>query len=230
MDIVTPTEIKDIAWEGELVRPQIMRGGGSQTPVVTLGQHEFWTAAQAMETEVGKKWTPPLGGADYWLVRWACTLREPSGSVRITEATQTLYLRPKNPAAGERAAYAHSLLPDRLSVEDSTEINFGLKPELKFMGVEAKTGEVGAKITFRKVFPVIQSYNVGTPTPYWVFQSHLAHPLQGSQFVYAVIAAQPGSNGVRASIELVVTAETRLGPVRFGLPDEAKAHTSFTIP
>ena len=83
MDIITPTEIKDIAWEGELVHPQIMRGGGSPAPIVTLGQHEFWTAAQAMETEVGKKWTPPLGGADYWLVRWACTLRQPSVSIRM---------------------------------------------------------------------------------------------------------------------------------------------------
>lgn len=229
MRIVTPTEITSVAWEGELVGPPMM-GVSERAPVVTLGQHEIWTAAQAMETEVGKKWTPPLGGADFWLVRLACTIREPGGGGAITEATQTLYLRPKNSAADEKDTYAHSLFPERLGVDENTEINIGLLPDLKFAGVEIKVGKLDAKITYRKVFPVIQSYDVGTPTPCWVFRPHLAHPLQGSQFVYAVVAAKTGAGGVRASVELAVTAETRFGPVRFGLPEEAKAHTSFTIP
>ena len=230
MDIVTPTEITRIAWEGELIAPSVHRGtlSPAKRPIVVIGQPEIWKAADAVKPEVGKEWTPPLGGAEFWLIRLACTLRR-SGS-EIAEAVQTLYLRPRQAGADPNAAYAYSLYPDRLGVEDNTEITIGLKPELKFTGAEAKGGELGAKIVCHRVFPVIQSYNAGTPTPYWAFRSHLAYPLEGTQFVYAVVAARPGSNGARASIELVVTAQTQLGSLRFGLPEEARAHTSFTIP
>ena len=89
----------------------MMKGSLAKRPVVTMGQPEVWPAAQALESEVGKKWTPPLGGAEFWLVRLACTLREPGGRPAISEATQTLYLRPRNPAADDQATYAHSLFP-----------------------------------------------------------------------------------------------------------------------
>lgn len=235
--IVTPLEIESVVWEGELVPSAATRGAGpAQRPVAAIGKHEVWPAAQALEAETGKKWTPPLGGADFWLVQWACTLREPGGSPTIAEATQTLYLRPHNPAAGERAAgggyaaYAYSLFPDRLTVEDQAEFSASLTPELKFSPVEVEAGGLGAKIQYRKVFPVIQAYDVGTPTPYWVFKRHAAHPLAGSQFVYAVVAAQAGAGGVRGSVELVVTVESRFGPLRLGLPQEAMAHVGFVIP
>jgi len=237
MLIVTPLEIESVVWEGELVPSVATRGvGPAQRPVAAIGKHEVYPVAQALEVETGKKWTPPLGGADFWLVRWACTLREPGGRPTIAEATQTLYLRPRNPAAGERAAgggyavYAHSLFPERLTVEDQAEFNASLTPELKFASAEVKPGGLGAKIQYRKVFPVIQAYDVGTPTPYWVFKPHAAHPLAGSQFVYAVVAAQAGTGGVRGSVELVVTVETRFGPLRLGLPEEARAHVGFVIP
>ena len=43
-----------------------------------------------------------MGLEGAWLVRLACTLRRATD--QIAEAIQTLYLRPKNPAAGENAA------------------------------------------------------------------------------------------------------------------------------
>jgi hypothetical protein len=232
MHIVTPTEITSIAWEGELTPPEIMRSSLQHTarPVVTLGQRELWPAGKALETEVGKKWTPPLSDADFYLLRLACTLREPSGDPTITEATETLYLRPKNSAAGERAAYAHSLFPDRVSVEGKAEFGLKLSPELKLSGTEVKVGEAGVTIEYRQVFPVIQGYGVGEPTPYWIFRPHAAFPLDGSQYVYAVIAAAKSANGARAFVELTVTVQSKWGPVRYGLPEEAQAHTSFTIP
>ena len=48
-------------------------------------------------------------------------------------------------------------------------------------------------------------------------------------FVYVVVA-QPGAGAVRGSVELVVTVETRFGPLRLGLPEEARAHVGFVIP
>jgi len=232
MRFLTPAEIESVAWEGELIVPPTIKAPAPpERLVVTIGQPEVWPAVEALESEVGQKWTPPLGSAFYWLLRLACTLREPTGRPSITEATQTLYLRPRNPGAGKGAAYAYSLFPDRLSVEDKAEFSASLGPELKFAGgVEIKGGELGATIEYRKVFPVIQSYGAGEPAPYWVFKSHAAHPLGGSQFVYAVVVARAGADGVRASVELTVTIQTEFGPLRLGLPETARAHVGFTIP
>lgn len=119
MHIITPTEIKSVAWQGELVAPETMRAihppGRS---IVTIGQPEIWPVAEALENQVGQKWVPPMGDSSYWLLRLACTLHEPPGRQDITEAQQMLYLRHKNEPAASSATYAYSLFPDRLSVEE----------------------------------------------------------------------------------------------------------------
>jgi len=232
MRFTTPTEIESVAWEGELLQPSVsFDTKGSVSIVAALGRPEVWPAADALEGVVGKKWIPPLGGADFWLLRLACTLREPEGRRSLVSAEERLFLRPRSPAAGEGAAYAHSLFPERLGVEDKAELNASLGPELKFGEVGLKVGEVGASIEYRKVFPVIQAYGAGEPAPWWEFKAHDAYPLAGSQFVYAVVAALAGAGGIRAAVELVVTVESRWGGlVRLGLPEEAHAHLTFNIP
>jgi len=230
MRIVTPTEIESVAWEGELILPPTMMSAGHpERPVVTLGRPAIWPAGEALENEVGQKWTPPLGDADYWLVRLACTLREPPGRPRIVEATETLYLRPQEGNGGE--TYAYRLFPERGSVETKIEFSVKLDPELKFEGgLEVKPGEIGATIEYRRVYPVIQSYDAGQDAPYWVFRSHAAHPLDGTQFVYAVVVTKPAASVARAFVSLTATVETRFARVRFGLPREAQARLDFTIP
>ena len=72
MHILTPAEIESVAWEGELIPSAAFKAPERpQPPLVTVGRPEIWPAAEALETEVGKKWTPPLGDASYWLVRLA---------------------------------------------------------------------------------------------------------------------------------------------------------------
>lgn len=233
MRFVTPTEIESVAWEGELVAPAVaMHPKGGRAVVAALGHPEIWPAARALEAEVGQKWTPPLGGADFWLLRLACTLREPAGRPALVSAEQRLFLRPRNPAASEGAAYAYSLFPERLGIEDKAQVAAKLGPELKFTsGAGASLGEIGATVEYRKVYPVIQAYGAGGPAPWWAFQAHPAHPLAGSQFVYAVVAARAGAGGVRASVELIAAVETTwAGVLRLGLPEEARAHLSFSIP
>jgi hypothetical protein len=65
--------------------------------------------------------------------------------------------------------------------------------------------------------------------PYWIFKPHASRPLEGSQFVYAVLAAKAGANGLRGTVAVTVTVETQFGPVRFGTSDEAQAHTQFVV-
>ena len=168
-----------------------------------------------------------MGGAEYWLVRLACTLREPPGLRSITEAHQVLSLRPQNSQIANSSTYAYSLFPERLAVEDKTEFSISLGPEVKFAdGSEFKVGQLGAKIDYRKVFPVIQSYGVGESDPYWIFKRHPKHPLEGSQFVYAVVVAKAGVTRIQAGVDILV--ETSV--MRFGMPREARKDMTFTIP
>lgn len=233
MFLKTPVQIESVAWEGELVPPDVAMTTRSERerPIVTIGKPEFWPAAEALEIEVGRKWTPPRGGADFWLARFACSLREPNGRSQITAAAQNLYLRPRaTTAAGDDPVYAYSLFPDRLTVEDKGTFNVKLSPELSFAkAISFKPGELGANIEYRQVFPVIQSYGAGEPLASWEFTAHAAHPLAGTQFVYAVIAIMPGADGGRGSMELSVTMRKQAGPIKYGLPQEAQANTRFTI-
>jgi hypothetical protein len=231
MRIAAPTEIKEIAWEGSLEPPETAKSiGDTPRPVVTIGKPEIWDTADALKNEVNQVWTPPLTAASFWLVRLACTLREPPGLPHITEVEQSLYLRPKNRLAKPDSTYAYSLYPDRLTAENKTDFTLSLGPALKFGEAELKVGELGAAIEYRRVYPVIQSYGAGSPTPSWFFKPHAAHPLEGDQFVYAVLAAQNGAEGIRVSLDLKVTIESELGPIRFAPPEKARANLSFTVP
>lgn len=231
MHLTTPTEIQSIAWEGELLPSGVVKAAwGGQKPVVTIGRVEVWPVDQALEGETGKKWIPPLGDAKYWLVRLACTLREPPAGTEITEATQTLYLRPEPHSAGAASAYAHNLFPQRLGVEDKANFTLTLGPELGFAdGASLKIGEVGATIEYRKVFPVIQAYGMGEAAPAWEFKPHAAHPLMGSQCVYAVLVARAPATGLRAHVEVTVTTQSAFGPVKYGTPQSARQHTEFSL-
>ena len=235
MHIITPTEIEHVAWEGYL-EPLGETFKGAPSPRVTLGEPAWWpalrqaqdAAEQAMEGETGKKWTPPSGDRRYTLLRLACTLHPPAEARTLyKEATLTAYLRPRHDVG---PVVAHDLYPQRLTAEEKGTFKVGLGPDLKFAGlVDISLLEVGAEIEYQQVYPVIQGYGLGESRPYWQFAHHEAHPLLGCQSVYAVLDAPQDAGGVRLSVELVATLETRWGPITVGLPQEAQAHLSRTI-
>jgi hypothetical protein len=230
MRITAPTEITEIAWEGPLEPPATAKALGIVRPVVTIGKPEIWDTADALKNEVNQVWTRPVTTASFWLVRLACTVRKPAGLAHIDEVEQALYLRPKNHEAKPDSTYAYNLFPDRLTAESKTDFTVSLGPALKFGEAELSLGELGATIEYRQVYPVIQSYDVGTPTPYWRFKPPAAHPIEGSQFVYAVLAADPTAGGIRAAISLKVILETEWGKIKLAPPETAKANLSFTVP
>ena len=245
MRIITPTEIEHVAWEGYLEPLGETFKGAESLPRVTLGEPAWWPAEQAMEGETGKKWTPPLrqpfdgaqdkaqdtaaGDRRYTLLRLACTLHPPA-EVRTLykEATLTAYLRPRHDVG---RVVAHDLYPRRLTAEEKGTFKVGLGPDLKFAGlVDVSLLEVGAEIEYQQVYPVIQGYGLGESRPYWQFAHHEAHPLLGCQSVYAVLDAPEDAGGVRLSVELVATLETRYGGlIRVGLPEEARVHIGRTV-
>jgi hypothetical protein len=197
-------------------------------PRVTLGEPAWWAAAEALEAETGKKWAPPAAGRDYTLVRLALTLHPPAHPRdAYAEATLQLYLRPAR--AGEGAVVAHDLHPGRLTAQETHTRSVSLGPDLKFGGVDVSLLEFGAEIEVAHVYPVVQAFGLGQSDPSWRFARHEAHPLLGSQGLYALLDAPAGAGGVRLSLELVVTMETRFGLRRLGLPGEARAHLSRIV-
>jgi hypothetical protein len=230
MRIMTPAEIEEVAWEGRLEPLAESSGlsGPGPLPVVTLGEPAWWPAGQAMETETGKTWSPSAGGHAYTLLRLACTLHPPAEARgHYRGATLTAYLRP---AHGRGRVVAHDLYPRQRTVEETGTVKVGLGPDLKFAGLaDLKLLEVGAEIEYPQVYPVIQGYGLGESRAYWQFQAHSGFPLAGCQSVYAVLDAPGEAGGVRLSIELMASLETRWGPVRLGLPREAAVHLSRLV-
>jgi hypothetical protein len=227
MRIVTPTAIEHVAWEGHLEPLAETFKGPEALPRVTLGEPVSWPAEQALETETGKKWMPPAGGRTYTLLRLACTLHPPADArSTYTEATLTAYLRP---AHGSGSVVAHDLHPRQRSVEETGTVKVGLGPDLKFGPLDVSLLEIGAEIEYPQVYRVVQGFGLGESRAYWQFTQHSAHPLLGCQSVYAVLDAPGEAGGVRLSVELTATLETRWGPLRAGLPQEAHAHLSRVV-
>ncbi len=156
MRIETPTTIERAAWDGELVPRGVNQTfRGAAEPVrATIGEPVWWSAAQAMESETGKKWTPPADSRWYTLVQISCTLHKPTDPhTHFTEATLTVYLLPRQGAGEVRAQV---LFPIRETADDTGKKTVKLTPELKFADVISfKPGELGAEIDYHKAFPVI---------------------------------------------------------------------------
>ncbi len=232
MHIKSPDQIENVAWEGELASSETMktfsfRSTREQQPKVTIGRPELWRVGEALKNEVDREWTPPLGDADFRLLRLACSLHELKGKSKFVEATLALSLRPASP---DGAAYAFSMFPDRLGIENQAEFNVSLGPEATFAtGAGFKLGELGAKIDYKKVFPVIESYGAGESHSYWTFKNHEAKPLQGCQLVYAVIVARPGDAGIRGEIQLTASVDDGARIFRFRPPEEVEDNFRFKI-
>lgn len=229
MRIVTPTEIEEVAWDGYLQQHGGVDRKAGPLPRVTLGEPVWWPAEKAMESQTGKVWTPPTGDLRYTLVRLACTLHPPREERNyFSEVTLTAYLRP---ARGRGRVVAHDLFPQRLAEGQKGSFAVGLGPDLRFSKpTDASMLQVGAEIEYHQVFPVIQGYGLGESRPYWQFARHSSHSLLGCQSVYILLAAPPSAGGVRLSVELDATWETRIsGILRVGLPEKAWANISRTI-
>jgi hypothetical protein len=53
MHLTTPTEIKEIAWEGPLEPPETAKAlGDTPRPVVTIGKPEIWDSAEALKNQL----------------------------------------------------------------------------------------------------------------------------------------------------------------------------------
>jgi hypothetical protein len=235
-----PEEIQEVAWEGNLVAaPTFMKGGPAPAPpFVRINKLEHWPLPGAPEHPTGAPWGPPPSAAgkdaNYWLLRLACELRPSGKAVILTEAQLALSLRPSRGEAAEPSLYAYYLHPDREEVESPQFLGFNVAAHTTTLedGTRVQGANVRAGWEFRKVFPVIESHDVGSADPYWIFRHHATRPLTGSQFVYAVVAAGKGVAAFWAALDLTATMKdtTWASWIRFSLPPEARDRLGFLIP
>ncbi len=213
----------DFDWTGALEPPsQMYATRGSGLPRVSLGKPVWWSDQKML----GENWSPPAGGARYGLARFAFSLRPEERQV-IRSAEFIVYLHAKG--AGPRPI-VFDLLPKTTTEEQTGSRTFGLDPKFKFANlVEVSGVSAGTTLDVKQAVPVTAADGVGESAARWVFSAQRAHPLLGSQIVFATVELPPGVEAARASVQLTAEVETNFGLVRGLLPEEERQSKSWVL-
>lgn len=221
--IITPTEIEDPLYEGELtfveptIEAAVAKGRGEFTaadvrreahaPVVTLGQPrclgqfgpDYPLLAEAKK--LAKE-------ADYFLVRLACSFR-PLRDSQIDYAKLSAFLQPRT---GKTSPIAFDLYPRSVYKSIEGEFKVSIAPGLKFAEVaEVSMGQAAATIQFRELQPVIVGAGVQQADPSWEFERHRGQPVRGSRFLYLIVERPRGAEAVRVILNLTADVITKHG-------------------
>lgn len=198
----------ETAWEGELVSPSgVMTARGKAMPRVSIGKPDWWSG-----DKLGEAWKAPDGNYSYGLARFAFSLR-PEGMQEVRRAELVLDFQPEN---GSGRPVAFDLVPRVETEEQTGTFTLGIGPDFKFSSVDVTIAKAETTINLRRVFPVIITDGIGESTARWVFVSRSAHPLVGSQLVYAIVQLPKGVQG--AMVRLFLNAE--IGRFKGFLPQD----------
>jgi hypothetical protein len=209
MHITTPAEPTAALWNGLLEPPVVMRSDAGLA--ATIGQPAQWADGVLL----GDKWQPPLGGGRYYLLRLAFSLRSSERSqASITAADFCVRLHPQ----ASQQAIVFDGYPREQLVEQERPVTLGIGPAFKLGAVDVEAAKAETTIDFGRAIPVIHSDGLGEAAFYWRYSAHRRQPLLGSRAMYAVIHLPPGIARSLATLELAVTAEDRLGPIRLSPP------------
>lgn len=209
MHITTPTEPTDALWEGLLEPPAATRSDAGLA--ATIGQPAQWADGALL----GEQWQPPLGGGRYYLLRLVFSLRRSERSqASVSAADFCLRLHPQ---AGQQAI-VFDAYPSEQLVEQERPVTLGIGPAFKLDAVDVEAAKAETTIDFGRVLPVIHSDGLAEAAFCWHYSAHRRQPLLGSGAMSAVIHLPDGMARSLATLELAVTAEDRLGPIRLSPP------------
>ena len=218
MHITTPPELTDFLWEGALEPPQAVRA--AELPRASIGAPAQWADGQLL----GEKWQPPVGGHRYHLVRLAFSLR-PEGRAQVTSAEFHVGLS----AQGQKRAIAFDAFPREQLQEQALAVTLGLGPDFKLGAAEASLAKAETTIDFGYALPIIRVDGLQESNFRWIYAAHPKHPLAGSRQMYVVIQLPPDMPGTLATLELTVTLEDRLGPLRVSTPATARTRLRWVV-
>jgi hypothetical protein len=207
----------ETAWEGELVPLSgVMAARGKAMPRVSIGKPDWWAGES-----LGESFKAPEGGYKYGLARFAFSLR-PEGMQKVRKAELVLDFQP---GEDSKRSVAFDLVP-RAEIEEQTgSFTLGIGPDFKFFSVDVTLAKAETTINLRRAFPVIITYGIGESTARWVFVSRPAHPLVGSQIVYAMVQMPPGVEA--AKVRLFLNAE--IGRFKGFLPKDEECDMIWTL-
>lgn len=209
MHITTPTEPTAALWDGLLEPPVVTRSDAGLA--ATIGRPSQWADGVLL----GDQWQPPLGGGRYYLLRLVFSLRRSERSqASITAADFCLRLHPQ---AGQQAIVFDAYPREQL-VEQDRSVTLGIGPAFKLGAVDVEAAKAETTIDFGRVLPVIHSDGLGEAAFCWRYSAHRRQPLLGSRAMVAVIHLPAGMARSLATLELAVTAQDRLGPIRLSPP------------
>jgi hypothetical protein len=212
----------ETAWEGELVPPSgVFAPRGKVMPKVSIGKPDWWTGRKIM----GNAWKAPEGGYSYGLARFAFSLR-PEGKQEVRRTELVVDFRPQDDGA---RPIAFDLEPRAETEEQTGAFTLGIVPDFKFSSVNVTLAKAETTINLHRVFPVITADGIGESTARWVFASRPAHPLVGSQIVYAIVQMPPGVDAARVSLFLNAEMTTRFGPIKGLLPKDEACDLGWTL-
>ena len=212
----------ETGWEGELVPPSgIFAPRGKAMPKVSIGKPDWWAGQKIL----GDAWKAPEGGYNYGMARFAFSLR-PEGRQEVRRTELVVDLQPED---GGARPTAFDLTPRAETEEQTGAFALGIGPDFKFSSVGVTLAKAETTINLRRVFPVITADGIGESTARWVFASRPAHPLVGSQIVYAIVQMPPGVEATRVSLFLNAEMTTGFGPIKGLLPKDEACDKSWTL-
>lgn len=220
MHITTPTEPTAALWDGLLEPPVVTRSDAGLA--ATIGRPSQWADGVLL----GDQWQPPLGGGRYYLLRLAFSLRRSERSqASISAADFCLRLHPQ---AGQQAIVFDAYPREQL-VEQERPVTLGIGPAFKLGAVDVEAAKAETTIDFGRAIPVIHSDGLGEAAFCWRYSAHRRQPLLGSRAMVAVIHLPAGMARSLATLELAVTAQDRLGPIRLSPPERDASKLRWVV-
>ena len=195
-------------WEGALESPAATYRSVDGVSA-SIGEPFQWADGEML----GDKWTPPIGGNRFYLLQLAFTLK-PRGNVKVISAEFRLSLNPQ----GNKKAIVFDAFPREQTVATNDSVTLGIGPDFKFGKVDTSVAKAEATVDVGVVVPVVHVEGLQEPSLRWRYEQHAKHPLTGSKRMHAIVMLPPGMKTTLATLELIVNAEGRFGPIRVSPP------------
>lgn len=231
--ILTPVEIEDACFEGELVAETpsgFVKGSDSgadrgEWPAVTLGRPQCWDLVELVSArgeELPAEMRLLLERSEFHLLQVACSFR-PKRNVSVDWARFEVALR----LAGNKGEpIAFDIFPREVAHRVDRDVELSISPSLKFAAVEARIGTVKADIAVPRVEPSVIAYGLMEPVPAWDFMAHPQSPLIGSRFGYIIVKAPRGGGALTTDLSLVASVTGSRGRFRAALRTDSGSSLS----
>jgi len=216
MHISLETQPTETLWEGVLQPPQGTKGIGDVRAAIR--KPLLWADGQLL----GETWQPPLGVGRVHLAKLVFSLNT-TARTHIVAAEFCLSL-------GMPGALIFDAFPREQTVAQDRSVTLEFGPSFKLANqAEVSVGKAATTIDYGRVIPVIHTEGLQSARLCWRYAAHARFPLLGDRVMLAVIALPPGVTTADATLDLTVTCEDRVGPIRLGPPQDDRHQLRWTV-